>query len=54
MNIFLLPKTLIDEIEKMINSFWWGNGGAAQRALGGCLGIIYSFKRVMDEWVLRP
>ncbi|MCH81376.1 ribonuclease H protein [Trifolium medium] len=27
MSIFLLPNTLIDEIEKMLNSFWWGHSG---------------------------
>ncbi|XP_057794267.1 uncharacterized protein LOC131010650 [Salvia miltiorrhiza] len=25
MGVFLLPITLIDEMEKMLNSFWWGN-----------------------------
>ncbi|KAK2410765.1 hypothetical protein QL285_046110 [Trifolium repens] len=27
MNIYLLPDTLINEIERMLNSFWWGGGG---------------------------
>jgi hypothetical protein len=26
MSIYLLPDSLIDEIEKMINAFWWGGG----------------------------
>jgi hypothetical protein len=26
MNIFLLPDNLINEIERMINAFWWGGG----------------------------
>ncbi|GAU39014.1 hypothetical protein TSUD_378900 [Trifolium subterraneum] len=26
MSIYLLPESLIDEIERMINSFWWGGG----------------------------
>ncbi|GKC68649.1 hypothetical protein Tco_1101247 [Tanacetum coccineum] len=26
MNIFLLPDTLIDEIHKALNLFWWGDG----------------------------
>jgi hypothetical protein len=29
MSIFLLPSNLIDSIEKMINGFWWGNGGSS-------------------------
>ncbi|CAN0846298.1 Uncharacterized mitochondrial protein AtMg00310 [Linum grandiflorum] len=30
MNVFLLPITLLEEIERMINSYWWdtkGSGG---------------------------
>jgi len=27
MSIYILPNSLIDEIEKMINAFWWGGGG---------------------------
>ncbi|WJX28566.1 hypothetical protein P8452_17266 [Trifolium repens] len=26
MNIFLLPDTLVNDIERMINAFWWGGG----------------------------
>ncbi|XP_058761402.1 uncharacterized mitochondrial protein AtMg00310-like [Vicia villosa] len=26
MSVFLLPDGVIDDIEKMINSFWWGGG----------------------------
>ncbi|CAJ2647435.1 unnamed protein product [Trifolium pratense] len=33
MSIFLLPSTLIDEIEKMLNSFWWGHSGNNGRGL---------------------
>lgn len=33
MSVFLLPKTLIDDIEKMMNGFWWGNGGAPNRGM---------------------
>ncbi|CAJ2636477.1 unnamed protein product [Trifolium pratense] len=33
MSIFLLPKTLLDDIEKMLNSFWWGHSGNNGRGL---------------------
>ncbi|CAN0925104.1 hypothetical protein LINGRAHAP2_LOCUS34563 [Linum grandiflorum] len=29
MNVFLLPITLLEEFEKMINSFWWGTKGVS-------------------------
>jgi hypothetical protein len=31
MSIFLLPSTLIDDIEKMLNSFWWGHRNESAR-----------------------
>jgi len=33
MSIFRLPNTLLDEIEKMMNAFWWGHGGTSNRGL---------------------
>ncbi|KAK2398440.1 putative mitochondrial protein [Trifolium repens] len=33
MSIFLLPDTIISAIEKMMNSFWWGSGGANNRGI---------------------
>ncbi|GAU25702.1 hypothetical protein TSUD_216310 [Trifolium subterraneum] len=33
MSVFLLPSTLNDEIEKMINSLWWGHNGNNNRGL---------------------
>jgi hypothetical protein len=33
MSIFHLPSTLVDSIEKMMNSFWWGHGRTTQRGI---------------------
>ena len=33
MSIFRLPTTLINSIEKMMNSFWWGHGRTSQRGI---------------------
>jgi hypothetical protein len=30
MSIYLLPETTIKEIERMMNSFWWGGGAHNQ------------------------
>jgi len=26
MSLYLIPLSIIDEIERMMNSFWWGRG----------------------------
>jgi len=33
MSIFTLPSTLCDEIEKMLNSFWWGHSGSQNKGI---------------------
>lgn len=33
MNIYLLPLELCREIEKMMNSFWWGSKGNSSRGI---------------------
>ncbi|KEH42462.1 hypothetical protein MTR_1g069475 [Medicago truncatula] len=33
MSLFLLPSTLIDSTGKMLNGFWWGNGGGSNRGI---------------------
>jgi len=32
-SIFLLPTTLVDSIEKMMNYFWWSHGRTSQRGI---------------------
>jgi len=39
MSIFQLPITLLDSIEKMMNSFWWGNGKTTQRVSSRFSGV---------------
>ncbi|CAJ2674072.1 unnamed protein product [Trifolium pratense] len=33
MSIFLIPGSLINAIEKMMNSFWWGHGGSNNKGI---------------------
>jgi hypothetical protein len=33
MSIFLIPSTIIDAIEKMMNTFWWGHSGANNKGI---------------------
>lgn len=33
MSVFLLPRLLINEIEKMLNSFWWVHNSTYSRGL---------------------
>jgi len=33
MSIFKLPNSLLNEIEKIMNTFWWGNGGASNKGI---------------------
>jgi hypothetical protein len=33
MSIFTIPSSLCDEIEKMMNSFWWGHSGARNKGI---------------------
>jgi hypothetical protein len=33
MSIFQIPSSLCDEIEKMMNSFWWGHSGSQNKGI---------------------
>jgi hypothetical protein len=33
MSIFTLPSSLCDEIEKMLNAFWWGHSRAQNKGI---------------------
>ena len=33
MSIFLLPISLCAELERMMNSFWWGQNGSGSRGI---------------------
>ena len=33
MGVFLLPHSLCDDLEKMMNSFWWGSGGTSNSSI---------------------
>jgi hypothetical protein len=33
MSIFFIPTTVIDDIEKMLNSFWWGHNRAQSKGI---------------------
>lgn len=33
MSIFLIPESLGDDIQKLMNSFWWGSGGNSSKGI---------------------
>jgi hypothetical protein len=33
MSTFLLPNSLIKEIEKILNTFWWGHGNGNRKGM---------------------
>ncbi|XP_024634347.2 uncharacterized protein [Medicago truncatula] len=39
MSIFRLPNQLLDEIEKMMNTFWWGHGGSNNKGFSNNKGL---------------
>jgi len=46
MNIFQLPSSVITPIERMMNSFWWGHGGASNRGIHWLLWENWSKNKV--------
>ncbi|MCH88259.1 pentatricopeptide repeat-containing protein, partial [Trifolium medium] len=52
MSIFLLPKILIAEIEKMLNSFWWGRGNSREVCIG-YLENVSQCQKTLEEWVSK-
>nr|ABN08570.1 WW/Rsp5/WWP [Medicago truncatula] len=45
MSTFMLPNSLINEIEKMLNAFWWGHGNGSNR--GMCFKSLKAFNMAM-------
>lgn len=33
MTVFLLPVSVIDRLQKMMNSFWWGSGSNTSKGI---------------------
>jgi hypothetical protein len=52
MNIYLLPDTLIVEIERMINAFWWGEVIIIE-VFDGLPGINWRVRRRKEVWDLE-
>lgn len=51
MNVFLLPVTLTNELQKMMNFFWWGSKSNGSKGITGCLGINYVLIRRLEVLV---
>ena len=45
MNVFLFPKELYSEIERMFNSFWWGCGSEGHQ-----MKVVGLFVQVEKIW----
>jgi len=52
-SIFQLPATLINIIEKMMNSFWWGHGRTTQCGINWVSLDKLSMHKVHEAWGLR-
>jgi len=52
MSIYLLPNSVIDDIEKMINAFWLG-GRRTTEGLNGWHGNVWHAQKSLAEWGFR-
>ncbi|KAL8546319.1 hypothetical protein ACS0TY_006150 [Phlomoides rotata] len=50
MSSFLLPPTLVDELQKMLNSFWWGNSGEPQKGIKWATWDKLCVRKDKGEW----
>lgn len=53
MSVFLLPKRLCEEPEKLMNKFWWVSNMENNRGSDGCAGINYVIRNFLVEWVFE-
>lgn len=53
MSVFLLPPSLSDEIEKMMNSFWWRHNQNQDKGIHDYLGIVCVGPSIMEDWVSK-
>jgi hypothetical protein len=53
MSIFTMPSSLCDEIEKMMNSFWWGHSGTHNKGINWMSWESLLCIRMMVGWDLK-
>jgi hypothetical protein len=53
MSIFLIPHSLSDKIEKMMNSFWWVINRSNLKGYIGSLRSVWLCTKMRVAWVLK-
>jgi hypothetical protein len=53
MSIFLIPSSLCDEIEKMMNSFWWGHNKEQSKGIHWLSWERLAMHKMRVAWVLK-